>query len=56
MTDDISDNGNSVMMIRHKVVFVGDVFVGKTTVMSRFIENKFKDSYDVLFIPIKSQL
>jgi GTPase SAR1 family protein len=50
MTDDLSDAGNSIMMIRHKVVFVGDVSVGKTSVMNRFIENKFKESYDVNFI------
>ena len=56
MTDDISDIGNSVLMTRHKIVFVGDVFVGKTTVMCRFTESKFKDNYDVLFIPINSQL
>lgn len=50
-----SDN-NSVMMVRHKVVLVGDVCVGKTSVMCRFIENKFKESYDVfIFIFIKSQ-
>ncbi len=47
MADDMTDGGNSIMMIRHKVVFVGDVSVGKTSVMLRFIENKFKDTYDV---------
>jgi GTPase SAR1 family protein len=49
MTEDYTDGGNSIMMIRHKVVFVGDVCVGKTSVMCRFIENKFKDTYDVYF-------
>ena len=47
MADDFSEGGNSILMVRHKVVFVGDVSVGKTSVMNRFIENKFKDSYDV---------
>ena len=39
---------NSIMMIRHKIVFVGDVSVGKTSVMCRFTENKFKENYDVI--------
>jgi GTPase SAR1 family protein len=47
MTEDVSDNGNSIMMVRHKLVFVGDVFVGKTTVMHRFVDNVYKDEYDV---------
>ena len=48
MADDNTEGCNSIMMIRHKVVFVGDVCVGKTSVMCRFIENNFKDTYDVL--------
>ena len=48
MDGDITDGGTSIMMVRHKVVFVGDVYTGKTSVMNRFIENKFKDSYDVI--------
>jgi GTPase SAR1 family protein len=47
MDGDFTEGGTSIMMVRHKVVFVGDVYVGKTSVMNRFIENKFKDSYDV---------
>ena len=48
MTDDgISDN-NSIMISRYKIVFVGDISVGKTSIMCRFIENKFKDNYDVI--------
>lgn len=56
MEGDMTDGGNSIMMVRHKIVFVGDVSVGKTSVMCRFIENKFKDAYDVLYFPINSQL
>lgn len=52
MNDDISDNGGSFLTIRHKVVLVGDIFVGKTSILSRFIENKFKDTYDVIIINI----
>lgn len=47
MNDDLSEAGNSMLMVRHKVVFVGDVCVGKTSIMNRFTENSFKDTYDV---------
>ena len=48
MTEDVSENeNNSIMMVRHKIVFVGDVSVGKTAVMHRFIEGVFKEDYDV---------
>ena len=43
-TDDL---GNSIMTIRYKLVFVGDIFVGKTSVMNRFINNNFSGEYDV---------
>ena len=31
-----------------KLVFVGDISVGKTSVMNRFINNKFSKDYDVI--------
>ena len=37
----------SVNLVRHKVVFVGDVAVGKTSIINRFIEGRFNESYDV---------
>jgi GTPase SAR1 family protein len=37
----------SYNLVRHKVVFVGDVAVGKTSIINRFIENRFNDTYDV---------
>ena len=43
-TDDL---GNSIMISRYKLVFVGDMSVGKTSVMDRFINNKFTGEYDV---------
>jgi Ras-related protein Rab-6A len=46
MTDDMSSENGSVSTVRNKIVFVGDVYVGKTSVMCRFIENKFKETYD----------
>ena len=32
---------------RYKMVFVGDIYVGKTSIMNRFISNDFKEGYDV---------
>ena len=42
------DLGNSIMTIRYKLVFVGDISVGKTSVMNRFISNNFTNDYDVI--------
>ena len=42
------DLGNSFMTIRYKLVFVGDISVGKTSVMNRFINNNFSNVYDVI--------
>ena len=49
MNDDGDNFGTSVISARHKIVFVGDVSVGKTSIMSRFTENVFKEQYDVLY-------
>ena len=38
---------NSIMAIRYKIVFVGDICVGKTSIMNRFISNEFNEEYDV---------
>ena len=45
-----SDLGNSIMTVRYKLVFVGDVGVGKTSIMNRFITDQFSDDYDVNII------
>jgi GTPase SAR1 family protein len=45
--------GNSIMMVRQKIVFVGDVCVGKTSAMCRFTENKFGENYDVS-LPVRN--
>jgi GTPase SAR1 family protein len=37
----------SVNLVRYKVVFVGDVAVGKTSIINRLMDNKFNDNYDV---------
>jgi len=42
---DISfDNGNEI--IRYKIVMIGDISVGKTSFMTRIVENRFKDNYE----------
>jgi GTPase SAR1 family protein len=52
-TDDYSvdPSGNSMSMVRHKIVFVGDISVGKSSIIHRILENKFRDNYEV-FIDI----
>ena len=44
----------SLNLFRYKLVFVGDVGVGKTSIINRFMDNKFSESYDVnnLLMPI----
>ncbi len=44
------DLGSSMMTIRYKLVFVGDINVGKTSVMNRFINDNFSCDYDVIKI------
>ena len=41
------DLGSSIMTIRYKLVLVGDINVGKTSVMNRFIKDEFSGEYDV---------
>ena len=45
-----SELGNSIMTIRYKLVFVGDVGVGKTSIMNPFITDQFSEEYDVKII------
>lgn len=35
-----------VSSCRYKVVIVGDIYVGKTSVITRVVDNKFRDVYD----------
>lgn len=37
---------NSINLTRHKIVFVGDVSVGKTAIIKRFIDNQYKENYE----------
>lgn len=36
----------SIITIRYKVVIVGDVSVGKSSLISRLTDNKFKEEYE----------
>lgn len=38
---------NSVSIVRHKIIFVGDAGVGKTSIIARIIDNPFSDSYEM---------
>ena len=42
-----SELGTSIMTVRYKLVFVGDVGVGKTSVMNRFKTDQFTEEDDV---------
>ncbi len=46
-TEDISIDSSSMRVVRQKVVFVGDINVGKTSIIHRFIDNKYNETYDV---------
>jgi len=37
---------DSVSVTRHKIIFVGDAGVGKTTIISRLMDNPFNDEYE----------
>lgn len=43
-------NLTSLMMIRHKVIFVGDVNVGKTAVLNRITDTEYKCAYEVILL------
>ena len=49
MADQDSNEGsidNSVSVTRHKIIFVGDAGVGKTTIISRIMDNPFSEVYE----------
>ena len=38
--------GDSVSVTRHKIIFIGDAGVGKTTIISRIMDNPFNEVYE----------
>ena len=45
--DSKDDSGEeSVNIARHKIIFVGDAGVGKTTIISRIMDNPFNEAYE----------
>ena len=45
--DSNDDSGdNSVSVTRHKIIFVGDAGVGKTTIISRIMDNPYNEIYE----------
>lgn len=45
-----NDLCNSIFSIRYKLVFLGDVCVGKSSLIKRFLLNTFSDYYDVILL------
>jgi GTPase SAR1 family protein len=47
-TTDVSMDASTINLYRYKIVFVGDVATGKTSIINRLMDNKFSESYDVI--------
>ncbi len=45
----------SVNLFRYKMVFVGDVSVGKTSIINTLVDNKFANTYDVMITIMNSR-
>ena len=46
MADSNEDSMESNSVTRHKIIFVGDAGVGKTTIISRIMDNPFNEVYE----------
>ena len=56
MKNNEDELSTSIMAIRYKIVFVGDISVGKTSIMNRFISNEFHEEYDVNYFYFKFKI
>jgi GTPase SAR1 family protein len=46
-TEASSTDNSQIAIIRQKIVCVGDIAVGKTSIINTFLEAKFRDNYEV---------
>ena len=46
MAEDDDSIDNSVTSTRHKIIFVGDAGVGKTTIIGRIMDNPYSEEYE----------
>jgi len=53
-SEEISVDNTSSRVVRQKIVFVGDVAVGKTSIINRFNDNIYNDTYDVTILSYTS--
>ena len=51
-SDLINKNGDCVPLAKYKLVFLGDQSVGKTSIITRFMYDKFDTNYQVFILPI----
>lgn len=42
-----STDNSQIAIIRQKIVCVGDIAVGKTSIINTFLEAKFRETYEV---------
>ena len=50
MVDKISNEDsveNSISITRQKIIFIGDAFTGKTSIINRIMNNPFNEAYEV---------
>lgn len=56
MQNDLSEMNESTAEFRFKVVLLGDLATGKTSLIQRYINNSFKDGQAVPVIPLSQRL
>ena len=41
---------NSISITKHKIIFVGDARVGKTSIINRIADNPFSETYEMTIV------